>query len=89
METEWTPLQIEQCDAQFIHQYTKFRTTEMRFNGVIQIGFESPVLNWLTMWKYKKPQADNESYFSSQSARWHYEEDLELIREIRNLMRYD
>jgi len=61
----------------------------MNFNGVIELEFETPVYDWLIIKKYKKPVDKNISYFSNHTARWHYEEDLKILDEIKNLMDID
>jgi hypothetical protein len=55
---------------------------------MIEMGWKcmkTPILNWLTVTKYKKP-VEKTAYFSSHSLRWHYEEDLKLIEEIKKLI---
>jgi hypothetical protein len=61
----------------------------MNFNGVISLEFDMPVYNWLIVKKYKKPIDKNIAYFSNHTARWHYEEDIRILDEIKNLMDID
>ena len=61
----------------------------MNFNGVIGLEFDMPVYDWLIVKKYKKPIDKNIAYFSNHTARWHYEEDIRILDEIKNLMDID
>jgi hypothetical protein len=58
----------------------------MNFNSLFKISFETPILNWLTIAKYKM-ESKQHAYFSNYSLRWHYEEDLKLIEEIKSLIK--
>ena len=57
----------------------------MNFNSIFTLEFETPILNWLTIAKYKQPVKDT-AYFSNHTLRWHYDEDLKLIEEIKQLI---
>jgi len=61
----------------------------MNFNGVISLEFDMPVYDWLIIKKYKKPLGKNIAYFSNHTARWHYEEDLKILNDIKDLMQID
>jgi hypothetical protein len=61
----------------------------MNFNGVISLEFDMPVYDWLIVKKYKKPIDKNIAYFSNHTSRWHYEEDIRILDEIKNLMDID
>lgn len=61
----------------------------MNFNGTIRLEFDTPVYDWMIVKKYKKPIDKNIAYFSNHTARWHYEEDLKILDEIKNLMNID
>jgi len=61
----------------------------MNFNGVIGLEFNTPVYDWLIVKKYKEPIDKNIAYFSNHTARWHYEEDIRILDEIKNLMDID
>lgn len=87
-ETVWTPAQLRDLDPKLLEQMSRINSdsTVMNFNSVFNLNFEIPILNWLTIAKYKtetKPSA----YFSNYSLRWHYEEDLKLIEEIKSLLK--
>jgi hypothetical protein len=85
--TNWSESQLRHHDKEFIEKYTVVNSSNgmMNFNGEIVLNFQEPVLNWLTLSKYKVPRAEA-SYFSNYSLRWHYEEDIELINEIKKIM---
>lgn len=61
----------------------------MNFNGVISLEFDTPVYDWLIIKKYKKPIDKNIAYFSNHTARWHYEEDIKILNDIKGLMQID
>ena len=86
-ETAWTPAQLESLSADYLSQMSRISAVsgQMNFNSQLILQFETPVLNWLTMAKYKI-EAKNTAYFSSYSLRWHYKEDLKIIKEIKQLM---
>ena len=88
-KTNWTELQRQHNTQEFIDTYS---TTQcygsMNFNGEIELKFNTPVYDWLILSKYKEPLADTE-YFSNHSARWHYEKDLKIIKEIKELISFD
>lgn len=88
-DTEWSDLQRQHHPQEFIDQYSAIQCYGMmNFNGSITIDFEIPVYNWLIFSKYKVPMTDT-AYFSNYSARWHYEEDLKIINEIKELLHID
>lgn len=87
--TNWRPFQLQHHDREFIEQHSKlFSNGIMTFNGEIVLDFETPVLNWLTIKKFGVPVNEDVAYFSNYSARWHYEQDLELINSIKQLMKF-
>jgi hypothetical protein len=87
--TRWTDLQQQHNTQEFIDTYSKIQCYGMmNFNGSITIDFDTPVYNWLIFNKYKVPMTDT-AYFSNYSARWHYEEDLNVIKEIKELIDFD
>lgn len=89
-ETHWRPFQLEDHDADFVEQHSRLLSNGMMtFNGSIRIDFETPVLNWLTVKKFRVPINEDTAYFSNYSARWHYDQDLELINRIKQLMNFD
>ena len=88
-KTHWTDLQITQNSEEFISQYSQiFSNGSMNFNGSFILDFETPVYRWLTLSKYKQSMQEL-AYFSNHTARWHYEEDLRIIDEIKGLMNFD
>lgn len=87
---EWTDLQRAKNDQSFIDSWNSFACDGvMNFNGYIDIDFSMPVYNWLILSKYKTTQPGQFSYFSDYTSNWHYEEDLKILREIKDLMRFD
>ena len=60
----------------------------INFNGSILIELDTPIYNWLIISKYKVPITDT-TYFSNYSARWHYDEDFKIIKEIKELIQFD
>lgn len=88
--TDWTPKQLTDTDSEFIKQHNKFESNGyMNFNGFINLPFETPILSWLTVFKYKTDNQSTASYFSGHDQRWHYEQDQNLISEIKGLMNFD
>lgn len=86
--THWTPKQLD-GDANFISQHNKFHSHGMMgFNGEITLDFTTPIYNWLIDKKFKVPLKEM-AYFSDYSSRWHYEEDIKLLDEIKDLIKYD
>lgn len=87
-ETEWTPAQLKNLTPEFLQEMSKITCANgtMNFNSVFKISFETPILNWLTIAKYKT-EDKQQAYFSNYSLRWHYEEDLKLIEEIKSLIK--
>ena len=85
--TVWTQAQRQSMPPDALEHMSKTscQNGTMNFNSVFLLKFETPILNWLTVTKYKKP-AEKTAYFSSHALRWHYEEDLKLIAEIKKLI---
>jgi hypothetical protein len=85
--TVWTQAQRQSMPPDALEHMSKTscQNGTMNFNSVLLLEFETPILNWLTVTKYKKP-VEKTAYFSSHSLRWHYEEDLKLIEEIKKLI---
>jgi hypothetical protein len=89
-KTHWRPFQLVDHNKEFIEQHSKLLSNGMMtFNGSIAIDFETPVLNWLTIKKFRVPLNEDAAYFSNYSARWHYEQDREIINSIKQLMNFD
>jgi len=86
-ETQWTTAQLRELTPEFMQDMSKIKCIHgvMNFNSVFRLQFETPILNWLTIAKYKT-EAKKSAYFSNYSLRWHYEEDLKLIEEIKSLI---
>jgi hypothetical protein len=84
--THWTDNQKIMHDAEFFKKYDNFFSDgKLTFNGEINFNFELPIYNWLIIKKYKVPEIKT-SYFSNASKLWHYEEQLEMLEEIKQLM---
>ena len=80
---------MQQNTKEFIDTYSKIQCYGMmNFNGSIVIEFDTPIYNWLIISKYKVPITDT-TYFSNYSARWHYDEDFKIIKEIKELIQFD
>jgi len=76
-------------DPSLTNSYKTFNSDGvMVFNGTITFDFETPVYDWLILNKYKVPKS-NTAYFSNYTNRWHYEDDISVINEIKNLMNFD
>jgi hypothetical protein len=87
--THWTPYQLENDSREFIEQYTEsYCNGVITFNGQIDLEFETPIYDWLILNKYKVPMSST-AYFSNYSLRWHYEEDIKIINEIKQLLNLD
>jgi hypothetical protein len=88
--TKWTHQQILDLDADFLAQRSQFACNGyMGFNGTVDLEFWTPIMEWLGVYKYKTDLNSNIAYFSGFDQRWHYDNDLELIREIRELMQFE
>jgi hypothetical protein len=87
-KTVWTKQQLQTMAPGVLLQMSTVSCSNrtMNFNSIFSLEFETPILNWLTIAKYKKT-LENSSYFSNYSSRWHYEKDLELIEEIKELIK--
>jgi len=87
-ETQWTSAQLKDLTPEFLQEMSTINCANgtMNFNSVFKISFETPILNWLTIAKYKT-EAKQHAYFSNYSLLWHYEEDLKLIEEIKSLIK--
>jgi hypothetical protein len=87
-KTVWTDAQLESMPPDALEHMaeTSCQDGTMNFNSVFSLKFETPILNWLTIAKYKKP-VEKTAYFSSHALRWHYDEDLQLIEEIKQLIK--
>lgn len=86
--TAWNQTQLN--DPEFVKRYDFFACHgTMSFNGDIELEFEMPIMNWLTMAKFKRPISSSTAYFSGYDLRWHYDEPRQLINEIKELMRFD
>jgi hypothetical protein len=88
--THWSQLQIDNNSTDFIREYSWIEKTDgwLTFNGETKLEFETPIYDWLIIKKYKVPR-DNRAVFSNHSARWHYEENIAIIEEIKKLMELD
>ena len=87
-KTVWTDAQLQTMlkeDLSLMSEVSCQNGT-MNFNSSFNLEFETPILNWLTIAKYKKP-VEKTTYFSNHALRWHYEEDLKLIEEIKQLIK--
>lgn len=86
--TDWTPNQLITQDTDFINKHSVFYSNGiMTFNGCICLDFETPVYNWLILKKFKTSQVKT-AYFSSSTQRWHYDPDIKIIEEIKQLMKF-
>ena len=89
-ETHWSQHQLTTCSQEFKDQYSKFECNGFfGFNGSVTVDFWTPVMQWLGVYKYKVNRQANIAYFSGYDQRWHYETDLEILREIKELMNLD
>lgn len=86
--TNWTAEQLTES-PEFIQAYSRFLCQgQMDFNGTVSLEFPKSIYNWLIDKKYKVPIV-NTAYFSDYSSRWHYARDVELLEEIKTLVKYD
>jgi hypothetical protein len=76
----------DSLDAEFKTEYERFNSNGvMSFNGSLLIEFETPIYNWLTIAKYKVPMTTTAA-FSNYSLRWHYDDDIAIINDIKKLI---
>jgi hypothetical protein len=87
-KTSWTPHQLTMHSDDFINKHSIFNSNGvLTFNGSIEFKFETPIYNWLIITKYKQPITDT-AYFSGSGKRWHYDDDLKIIEEIKKIMNF-
>lgn len=87
-----TALTGDQSDnKEFIEQYSVIDRSDgwMTFNGVIDFEFETPVYDWLIVNKFRVDKTNSQAYFSGYSDRWNYQEDQDIIDDIKKLMNFD
>jgi hypothetical protein len=85
-KTNWTNTQLRNEDPEFLKKYSESNSFGvMIFNGEISINYTTPVYNWLIINKYKIPRTEI-AFHSNYSARWHYDKDLAIIKEIKQLI---
>lgn len=61
----------------------------MTFNGLITLEFETPVYDWLIINKFKLEEQNDKAFYSNFTKRWHYEQDIAILDEIRKIMGFD
>lgn len=81
----------EGTDPQQIENFSVISNCDglMNFNGTIGLEFDTPVYDWMIIKKYKRPIDKTIAYFSNHTARWHYEEDIKILNDIKELMQID
>lgn len=84
----WTEHQLKTNSAEFIKEFTclPYSSGRLSFNGSITINFTVPVYNWIIDQRFKVSQT-NSAYFSDYSSRWHYDQDIKILHEIKKLMK--
>jgi hypothetical protein len=88
--TQWTQHQLQTLDPGFVKQHDCFGCNGyLGFNGHVAIDFWTPIMQWLGVYKYKVSRQSDVAYFSGYDQRWHYEKDLEILQEIKELMNLD
>lgn len=89
--TNWSQFQLQHSSKDFIDQYSTVDPSDgwLAFNGSISIEFETPVYDWLIVKKFKINEQNDKAYYSNFTKRWHFEQDLEILDEIRTLMGFD
>jgi hypothetical protein len=89
-DTLWNEQQKQTMEKGFLETYSQFLCNgQLNFNGTMRLEFELPIYNWLIINKYKTNTVETRSYFSQYQENWHYDKDLELIKEIKELMKFD
>lgn len=85
------PTEQQKQDSQWMKTFAVIDNCDgwMNFNGMIGFCYEWPVYDWLIVNKFRIDQTHSQAYFSGYSSRWHYDEDIKLIAEIKNLMKLD
>jgi len=72
-------------DQQPIYHPTVVKSTgTMWYNGTFFMTFRFPLMTDLTNQKWKKEPDNSISYFSNHTLMFHYEEELELLKEIED-----
>lgn len=62
---------------------------DINFNGRVELDIIPSPLSWLTLLLHKQDKQEGVSYFSDHTNLFHYEEDVELIREIKSMLGSD
>jgi hypothetical protein len=60
---------------------------DFNFNGAVSLDISPTPLNWLINLRLKQPRNHSISYFSDHTKLFHYEDDLELIQAIEDLLK--
>lgn len=58
----------------------------MYYNGFFEFDYQLPLLNSIINQKFKMPIDSEKSYFSNYTKVFHYDEELILIEEIKNIL---
>ena len=85
----WSQFQLNSNSTEFIQQFSHIENSDgwMTFNGEIGLEFDTPIYDWLIIKKFKVPLDQGKSFHSNYTTRWHYEENIETLNEIRKLMK--
>lgn len=60
---------------------------EMYYNGYFSLKFDLPLYNFIINKKYKQELSDDISYFSNYTKVFHYEEEIEIINSIKEILK--
>ncbi len=60
---------------------------ELAFNGYYQMNYQIPLYESLTNQKWKKPLETDRGYFSNDTQVFHYDDEMQEIREIEEILK--
>jgi hypothetical protein len=84
----WTKNQLQYETEEFKSKYGNRNTNgTMSFNGAFTFEYSVPVYDFLIDAKYKQEHDTNRSYFSNNTETFHYESGLEIVQEIKNIIK--
>lgn len=90
-QTIWSDHQLQHQSQEFRDQYSVIAESDgwMAFNGRIVFEFNTPIYDWLIIKKYKVEETADKAFYSNFTTRWHFEQDLAVLEEVRKLMEFN
>lgn len=87
--TSWTSNQLKNETSDFLEKYNIINHSNgiMVFNGKLIFEYETPIYDFLIKKKYKVDYNKNLAYFSNYTETFHYDNALEIIKEIEEIIK--